>query len=39
MPYFFAQEDELAEVLILWGQMNERARAELLLAARTLVTP
>jgi transcriptional regulator with XRE-family HTH domain len=39
MPYFFAQEDELAEVLILWGQMNEHARAELLLTARTLVTP
>ena len=34
VPFFFAREDELAEILVLWGRMNEKERAELLVAAR-----
>lgn len=39
VPYFFAQEDELAELLVLWGTMDETAQAELLAAARGLAKP
>lgn len=39
MPYFFAQEDALAEILVLWGNLDEVARAELLAAARGLAAP
>jgi transcriptional regulator with XRE-family HTH domain len=37
LPYFFAQEDELAEVLVLWGKLGEEERTALLAAARSLV--
>lgn len=37
VPYFFARDDELAEVLVLWGGMDEKRRTELLAAARGLV--
>lgn len=37
MSYFLAQDDELAELLVIWGTMNKDARTELLDAARQLV--
>jgi len=39
VAYFFAQEDELAEILFLWGKMDDKGRAKLLAAARGLITP
>ncbi len=36
MPYFFAQEDALADILVLWGQMDDAAKVELHLVAKSL---
>lgn len=36
MPYFFAQEDALAEILVLWSQMDDATKVELHLAAKSL---
>ena len=38
VPYFFTQDEDLAEILILWKQMNEKGQEKLLIAARNLVT-
>lgn len=39
VPYFFTPEDDLAEIIDLWGQMNEKTRKKLLTAARDLLEP
>ncbi|UCV27567.1 helix-turn-helix domain-containing protein [Ferribacterium limneticum] len=37
VAYFFAQNDCLAELLLLWSEMDEAKRSELLIAAKNLV--
>lgn len=36
VAYFFAQNDCLAELLLLWSEMDEVKRSELLIAAKNL---
>lgn len=38
-PYFFTADDDLAKIIALWGEMDERARSELLATARRLIEP
>ena len=37
VAFFFAKENELAELLGLWGSLDQEARAALLVTARQLV--
>lgn len=39
VPYFFAQDDLLAEILLLWGQMDEAGHAALMRAAVKILPP
>lgn len=36
VPYFFAQEETLAEFLILWSRMSKETQAEMLVMAKHL---